>query len=485
MVRGNTMNFCNKEVTERIDNFITENKEQIVEELMELVRIPSVREEGSDDAPFGNGCKAVINAIAELYQKHGYYTKKENNNRYVMSYYGNRTEKQIGIFSHADVVPADGEWLICKPFEPIVKDGYMFGRGCNDDKSAVIQALYAAEIIKALRLPLKSELVMFAGSNEESGMADMVSFCENEKMPDVSLVPDGEYPYYSGEKNIIKFEITSHNTLKTIKKFQGGSATNIVLGELSAQLEYSDNLWEEISKVCANDKRFNLEHNKKIIKITAKGKSNHIAKISDSVNAAKITAEKLYMCESICEGDKIILNDVIKFIDGGYGQGFGIEHIDKDFGALVCGNGIVNTTPDGRLKVTFDVRSGPSLETDRLIDLVTKTTQKNWEVLFLRNSKGYVTDESGIIPTTIRDVYKYLSKTTDVKTLKISGGTYARMLKNAYAIGNIAPYKTKPISLPDGHGGFHQPDEKLSIDGFLEGIKILVCMVMEIDALIN
>ena len=356
------MNFCNKEVTERIDNFITENKHQIIEELIQLVRIPSV---------------------------------------------------------------------------------------------------------------------------SENGMEDMKAFCENEKMPDVSFVPDGEYPYYSGEKNIIKFELTSHTSLKTIKKFKGGRASNVVLGELLTELEYSDKLLEEISKVCANDERFYLEHNQKNIKITTKGKSNHIAKISNSVNAAQITAEKLCMCESICESDKIILNDVIKFIDGGYGQGFGIEHIDKDFGALVCGNGIVNSTLDGKLKLVFDVRSGPSLETAYLIDLVTKTTLKNWQVLFLRNSKGYITDESQSVPTKIREVYKYLSETMDEKTLKISGGTYARMLKNAFAIGDIAPYKTKPISLPEGHGGYHQPDEKLSIDGFLEGIKILVCLVLEIDALIN
>ena len=40
---------------------------------------------------------------------------------------------------------------------------------------------------------------------------------DNEKMPDVSLVPDGEYPFYSGEKNIIKFDIISESKIEKIK----------------------------------------------------------------------------------------------------------------------------------------------------------------------------------------------------------------------------------------------------------------------------
>lgn len=479
------MNFCNKEIVEKIDSFIDGHKQQIVYDLMELVKIPSVRGEASEKAPFGEECKRVIEAVEKLYESHGFKSKTDENNNYVMSYYGNGNEKQIGIFSHADVVPVDGEWLITKPFEPIVKDGYMFGRGCNDDKSGIIQALYAAEIIEKLELPLKSQLVMFAGANEESGMADMTAFCANEKMPDVSLVPDGEYPFYSGEKNIIRFDIISRNKFETIKKFQGGKAPNIVLGEVDLELLYSEELWNEVRRLCENDNKFKIEHSDETIFIKAKGKSNHTAKIYDSLNAAQVAAEMLIKCNSISDNDKVLLRDAVKFIDGGYGSGFGIEHSDEEFGKLICGNGIVNITPDGKLKINFDIRSSPFVDTDELFRKIRKSTASNWSVKILRNSKGYLIDEHQCIPKTIKEVYSYLSRTTELKVLKTSGGTYSRMLKNAYSIGNIAQYKAKPISLPDGHGSFHQPDEKLSIDGFLEGIKILVCMIMEIDALLN
>ena len=223
------MNFCNKEIIEKIEDYIKKHELQIIYELMELVKIPSIRGDVSEMAPFGEECKRVIKSVEELYESHGFKSEIEKNNNYVISYFGNSNKKQIGIFSHADVVPVEGEWLITQPFEPIVKDGYMFGRGCNDDKSGIIQALYAAEIIKELQLPFKGELVMFAGANEETGMADMARFCANERMPDVSLVPDGEYHFYSGEKNIIRFDIISKCSFEKIKKFRGGNVTSNVL----------------------------------------------------------------------------------------------------------------------------------------------------------------------------------------------------------------------------------------------------------------
>lgn len=479
------MNFCTKEIIEKIECYITNHKDEMLNELMELVRVPSIMGDRKPNAPFGEDCKKAIESVEELFQKHGLKTKKEEENRYVLSYFGENSNKQIGIFSHADVVPVDDDWLMCKPFLPVIKDGYMFGRGCNDDKSGIIQALYAVKTIEALNLPLKSQLVMFAGGNEETGMADIKAFVKKERMPDVSLVPDGEYPYYSGEKNIVKFEITSENRFKNIKKFDGGTATNIILGNLLCELEYTASLFNEIFKLCENDNNFKLEHNEEVITIKAKGKSNHLAHISDSVNAALITAKMLLQCKNICDNDKLILSDIIKFIDGGFGEGFGIKHSDNDFGKLVCGNGIAKVTNEGKLKLVFDTRSSPHLEINEIFTKIKTVLKDNWDLVILRDSKGYLIDESKPLPTLIKNVYNYVSNTTDKQTLKTSGGTYARMLKNAFAIGNIAYYKAKPITLPDGHGGYHQSDEKMSIDGFFEGLKILVCLILEIDSAIN
>lgn len=41
----------------------------------------------------------------------------------------NDGEHQLDILAHLDVVPAGEGWTVTQPFEPIVKDGKLYGRG--------------------------------------------------------------------------------------------------------------------------------------------------------------------------------------------------------------------------------------------------------------------------------------------------------------------------------------------------------------------
>ena len=50
------------------------------------------------------------------------------------------------------------------------------------------------------------------------------------------------------------------------------------------------------------------------------------------------------------------------------------------FGNLICGNGIVDITPEGKLRINFDVRSSPFLDTDELIEKIKKTVKPNWDI---------------------------------------------------------------------------------------------------------
>ena len=89
------------------------------------------------------------------------------------------------MFAHADVVPPGDNWLFTSPFEPIEKDGFLIGRGVYDNKAGIMMALYAAKAIDLLNIPFHSRLLIFTGSNEESGMKDIQAFAENENMPDI------------------------------------------------------------------------------------------------------------------------------------------------------------------------------------------------------------------------------------------------------------------------------------------------------------
>lgn len=104
------------------------------------------------------------------------------------------TEKTLGLFAHADVVEVSDDWVHTAPFEPLEKEGYLIGRGVLNDKSAVVISLYCAKILKELNIPFNSKLVMFTGSNEETGMEDVENYVKTHAAPDFSLACDTAFP---------------------------------------------------------------------------------------------------------------------------------------------------------------------------------------------------------------------------------------------------------------------------------------------------
>lgn len=474
----------NAELLNKIDCFIENNKDAILNDLMDLVRIPSVRGEAKENMPFGEECQRMLIETAKLYESHGFASRFDKNNHYIISQFNNG-DKTIGIFSHGDVVNADGEWLVCPPFEPVIKDGYMFGRGCNDDKSGIIQALYAAKFIKENCNGFKSNILMFTGANEETGMDDIKEFVKNETMPDFSISPDGEYPYYCGERTIIRFSATSEKGFKSIKNFCGGNAENIVLSEVTAAINYDSTLLSELEGLCKNNKLFSLKYSDNEIIVTAFGKAAHAIHVDKGLNAAKLLCDLLVECKNLPTEDKEILKKASLFIGDGYGGGFNIENDDINFGKLICCNGIVKCN-DGKLTLSFDIRAGISFSAEEIEKNIISTCEKaDFTVNISRSNQGYIKSETDF-GKAINDVYHYIVKPETPKApFLTAGGTYSRELKNSYSIGTVDNTKANKIDLPEGHGSVHQPDEKLNIKGFLESLKILICILLEADKLLN
>lgn len=477
------MKIVNQDILSKIDKFIEKNKENCLNELMDLVRVPSVQGPAEDGARFGKGNRQMLEETAALYEKYGFKTDIEKDGYYALSYCENKG-KTIGIFSHGDVVPPDGEWLVCPPFEPIVKDGYMFGRGCNDDKSGVIQALYAAKFIKENIPEFKSRIVMFTGANEETGMKDIQKFASDEVMPDFSISPDGEYPFYGAERSIIRLNVTSNRKFEAIKDFCGGTVPNIVLGEVVAKLQNSTTLAKEIEALATQSEALNCEIKGDSLFVTAIGKAAHSVSVDKGLNAAVLLANELLKCKSLPETDREILKDVALFIGAGHGAGLGIHHIDKDFGEIVCSNGVASVS-DGALTISLDIRAGTSFPVDEICQKIISSLGENWTADIFDKRAGYMHDMENDFSKMLVSTFEEVTGITGKKPIFTAGGTYSRILKNSYSIGTINYDIAEPIDLPQGHGGCHQPDEKLNITGFLNAVKILICFLLEADAMLN
>ncbi len=189
-----------------LNNKIDEYKEELLKSIVEVVNIPSVKDEPKDNAPFGNEIKKALFVTLDIAENLGFKTKNLDN--YIgYAQYGDGKE-YIGVVGHLDVVPAGEGWKF-PPFSGHIEDGKIYGRGVLDNKGPILAALYALYAIKECRLKLSKPVRIIFGTDEESGFDDVRYYLEKEKPPILGFTPDCKYPVVYGERGRanIQFEI--------------------------------------------------------------------------------------------------------------------------------------------------------------------------------------------------------------------------------------------------------------------------------------
>lgn len=440
---------------EEIHNYVQEHTREIIDTLKELVRIPSVRGAAEEHAPFGKECARMLEYICDLYERNGFKTEFEADDGYLLSYFG-KGEKSLGLFAHSDVVPISDDWHFTDPFKPIEKDGFIIGRGTSDDKAAVVISLYCAKMLKELNIPFDSKLVMFTGSNEETGMEDMANYLKAHIPPDFSLVCDSGFPMYCGDKSNIQFVASSNVLLKDITEFCGGNDFNISLGKASAKIG------EET--------------------VMENGISRHGALPEGSVNAGYLLSKKLSNMSELCESDRKQMEFVSEVLERYYGEIFGIECEDECFGKLTCTNGIIKTE-NGKVSLCFDLRYPYGLDANEIKRKIEEFFEKNdWNVEVVSEREGYIISKDDEYVKACIGAFNEFFGEENSNAYYNAGATYARELPHSAEIG-VTLYGGSPEGTPDGHGNVHQSDECLNIEGMLLALEVTMQMLIECDKL--
>ena len=176
-----------------VKGYIEANKDRFLNELFELIRIPSISAE-SEHKPDMVRCAEKWKAFlleagcdkAEVMPSAG--------NPVV---YGEKTidpaKPTVLVYGHYDVMPvAPLELWKTKPFEPVVKDGKIWARGADDDKGQSFMQAKAFEfMVKTNQLPCNVKFML--EGEEEIGSPSLYGFCEEHKellKADVILVCD-------------------------------------------------------------------------------------------------------------------------------------------------------------------------------------------------------------------------------------------------------------------------------------------------------
>ncbi len=150
---------------EQIDDFLQSYRQDIVDDICELVKIKSVSVKSTEkNAPFGEGCKKAIDKALDISERLGFFTDNCDYYCASASMEENDTKKHIGFWNHLDVVP-EGEGWTFEPYNPTIYEDYIVGRGTNDNKGAAITSLYCLYFFKKLNYNLKYNYKVIFGTN--------------------------------------------------------------------------------------------------------------------------------------------------------------------------------------------------------------------------------------------------------------------------------------------------------------------------------
>ena len=119
--------------------------------------------------------------------------------------------RSLTLSGHVDVVPADeGEWTY-DPWDPVVEDGRLYGRGANDMLGGVAAVLVAAEVLVEADVDLAGDLtVQTTIEEEDGGVGGVLSALERGYVPDAAIItePSGLPDLGMASAGVMYFRVT-------------------------------------------------------------------------------------------------------------------------------------------------------------------------------------------------------------------------------------------------------------------------------------
>lgn len=170
---------------------------QMIDAILEMVKIDSVESEAAPGAPFGMGVKKALDKALEISGGLGFETK--NLDGYIgYAQYG-QGEDYVCAIGHVDVVPVGEGWKQ-PPFSGYRKDGVIYSRGILDNKGPIMSCLFGLYALKELGIEPAHPVRIIFGCDEESGFEDLSYYLKREKPPVYGFTPDCKYPVVYAER---------------------------------------------------------------------------------------------------------------------------------------------------------------------------------------------------------------------------------------------------------------------------------------------
>ena len=447
--------------TEKLCAFLDAKKDDMVRDVMEFVKIPSV---SSDIREVTRSLHFILALATEM----GFETRAVLDDQVGIIEFGEGKET-LGILAHVDVVPAsESEDWDNPPFEPVVNQGAIWGRGTMDDKGPIIASLYALKSVTSLGLPFHKKVQIVLGTQEEVEWTDMGTYVKEFPLPDYGFTPDGEFPLCNIEKGVGWVE-TAFKRFSAedkggctgkykIKSIDGGITRNMIPGECTAVLAIYGENGEE-----------------KDFKVTASGRAAHACMPENGENAIINLCHMLNALPLVKNQASKAVEFVLEKFGDIYCSGIGLdgkpEYINGEYTHKNTMSPTMISTDETEIVINVDMRIAYGTTTEEVLSAFENRAQM---------SGGYVKG-SRLMPVTYIDrqlpfmqafacAYDKLSGMKNEFTLA-PGGSYAKAMPNIVSWGPIFPGEEDKC---------HEMNEHILIESLMKCSKIFAEAIAQI-----
>ncbi len=178
---------------EKVKGYIEANRERFINELFELLRIPSVSAKDENKGDMVRCAEHLKGVLLEAGADRAEVFATKGHPVLFAEKIVDESLPTVLVYGHYDVQPAEPlELWKSPPFEPEIRDGKIYARGADDDKGQFFMHVKAFELmVKEGILPCNIKFMI--EGEEEIGSPNLESFClENRDMiaADVILISD-------------------------------------------------------------------------------------------------------------------------------------------------------------------------------------------------------------------------------------------------------------------------------------------------------
>ena len=431
-------------------NYLTEQiKEDFLASLKLLISYPSVLNENENGTPFGQAIQDVLEKTLEICQGLGFKTYLDPKGYYGYAEIGQGKEL-LAVLCHLDVVPSgdEADWKT-PPFEAIVTDGYIFGRGVQDDKGPSMAALYAVKALLDSGVVFQKRVRFIFGTDEETLWRCMGRYNELEETAILGFAPDSSFPLTYAEKGLLQVKL--HGPGSDFLQLEAGEAFNVVPAKASYQGAF-------LEKVIAGLRAAGFDYEETADEVTVLGVPKHAKDAAQGINAIVRLAKVLQL---------LAPHPALSFIADAVGEDatgsrlFG-PILDEPSGSLSFNIAGLTITPE-RSEIRIDLRIPVLADKENLVRVLSKKatdyqlTYEEFDYL----APLYVPKDSELV-STLMSIYQ--EKTGDTSPAMSSGGaTFARTMPNCVAFGAL---------FPGAEQTEHQANERAKLDDLYKAMDI-------------